>query len=131
MEQKRLNKVLLIFIKFYPFINSLFVCTNLILHYFSTYNRCLDYFILNSPSFFILLYILSYVFKFCRYHRIFIHYLVLEWLLDFFDDLFRIPLNDKHLMYLQMIFFCVFLFTALYLYLNETGFKKFTNKHYR
>lgn len=128
---KKVNKILIISIKFYPILISLVLCLDNILHYLDIRLVFLDYCVFQTLSPILLMYLLSYVFSFCHYHRVFIHYMFIEWFLSYYDDSFQIPLSDKYFMYLQMIIFCVFLFTALYLYLNETGFKKFTTKHYR
>ena len=128
---KKVNKILILSIKFYPILISLVLCLDNILHYLDIRLVFLDYCVFQTLNPILLMYLLSYVFSFCRYHRVFIHYMLVEWFLSYYDDSFQVPLSDKYFMYLQMIIFCVFLFTALYLYLNETGFKKFTTKHYR
>ena len=131
MERGRINKLLVIAIKYYPFFNSILLCLNNVCHYFGIHYYFIDYCIFNTLFPICLLYILSYVLHFCAYHKVFIHYMLLELIISYFDASYGIDLINKKLLYLQMIFFCVFLFTALYLYLNETGFKRFAAKHYR
>lgn len=134
MERKVVNKLLSITVKFYPFLNSIGIFTNILLHYFDYNVRIIDYFVLTNFSSIILLYLLSIVLKFCNYHRIFIHYMLLEFCLDLYDEYFSITLQDKHFMYLQMILFCISLLEALYFYLYDKSNKRiisYNNRKHR
>lgn len=67
----------------------------------------------------IFLYISSYVFKFCNYHRIFLHYISVTWIINIIDYYVGIPLNDLSYLTLQMIVFGTCLFIALFLYVKS------------
>ena len=40
------------------------------------------------------IYIASYTFKFCEYHRIFLYYIVVTWIINIIDLYIGIPIND-------------------------------------
>lgn len=63
----------------------------------------------------ILLYLLSVIFKFCFYHRMFIHYVLLNNILSIFDYYNIIPIHK--IIYLVLL--GITLFLVLYFYLKE------------
>jgi hypothetical protein len=63
----------------------------------------------------IFLYLTSYVFKFCAYHRMFLHYIVVCDIINYIDYYYGIPLSDRSLFALNIIIAGVFLFVILYL----------------
>lgn len=126
---KKVNKILILSIKFYPILISLVLCLDNILHYLDIRLVFLDYCVFQTLSPILLMYLLSYVFSFCRYHRVFIHYMFIEWFLSYYDDSFQVPLSDKYFMYLQMIIFCISLFVALYLYMYDKGNKRIVSNY--
>ena len=65
------------------------------------------------------LYIASYVFKFCEYHRIFLHYIVVNTALNTYDLYVGIPLDDLKLLVLYMSITGIALFVILYLYVKS------------
>jgi hypothetical protein len=77
----------------------------------------------------IYLYIASYVFRFCEYHRMFLHYIVVNTILNTYDYYIGIPLNDLHLLILYLSITGVFLFLLLYLHVKTT--KRFTTEDSR
>lgn len=60
-------------------------------------------------------YITSYTYKFCAYHRMFLHYIVLSTTLSVYDYTYGIPITDRSMFTLQMILAGVSLFVILYL----------------
>lgn len=64
------------------------------------------------------LYVASYVFKFCNYHRMFIHYISLQQIINLIDYYIGIPINDFSFMLLGLTIFGIFLFIILYLYVT-------------
>lgn len=75
----------------------------------------------------IFLYLSSYIFKFCKYHRIFIHYITVTWILNIIDLYIGIPIGDLSYILLQLIIAGISLFTILYFYVKSH--KKSTNKN--
>lgn len=56
----------------------------------------------------VLLYLLSYTFSYCKYHRIPIHYMLVSNSLAIIDYYIGIPLTDKALYCLYLIIFGIF-----------------------
>ena len=63
-------------------------------------------------------YLASYVFKFCEYHRMFLHYITINWILNIIDYYFGIPVSDKGMFLIYMAITGIFMFVILYLYLK-------------
>lgn len=61
------------------------------------------------------IYISSYSFRFCNYHRVFIHYIVFETIVNYVDYNYGIPFEFKSMIVLQTIIALIFLFIILYL----------------
>ena len=70
------------------------------------------------------LYLASYVFQFCAYHRMFLHYIVANNILVWFDYYIGIPVSDRMLFMLHTALVGVFLFLVLYLYRRERCCKR-------
>ena len=89
---------------------------NSILSYFNIDLYILSY--IGGMSIFtmVFLYLSSYVFKFCEYHRIFLHYVVVTWIINTIDYYIGIPINDLEYLCLQMIIAGISLFIILLLY---------------
>ena len=60
------------------------------------------------------MYLASLRFKFCIYHRLFIHYIFLTLILNIIDYHWGIPLSDRNLFLMYMIITGLFLFWILY-----------------
>ena len=60
------------------------------------------------------LYLLSAVFHFCRWHRVLIHYITCNLILNTVDYYIGISVSDKGMFILCLIITGIFLFTALY-----------------
>lgn len=73
----------------------------------------------------IFLYLSSYVFKFCAYHRMFLHYLLITDIINIYDYHIGIPLDNLEYLCLHMIITAISMFIVLYLYMNK---KKKNNK---
>lgn len=66
------------------------------------------------------LYVSSYVFKFCEYHRMFLHYIVVNTGLNTYDLYVGIPLeSDRAAISMYISIACIFLFIILYLYVKN------------
>lgn len=60
-------------------------------------------------------YIASYLLKFCEYHRMFLHYIVIIYIINCIDYYIGIPINDYDLLILYSIITLISLFIILYL----------------
>ena len=65
------------------------------------------------------LYLSSYVFQFCEYHRMFLHYVLATNILSIIDYEVGIPISNLNLFRIHLILFGLFLFLILYLYKHE------------
>ncbi len=65
------------------------------------------------------LYISSYVFRLCEYHRMFLHYIVVNTAINTYDLYIGIPLSDLEILALYMSFTGITLFIILYLYVKS------------
>ena len=100
-------------------IYALLSLLNTILSYFNIDLVILSYVGGVSLITILFIYIASYTFKFCEYHRIFLHYIVVTWIINIIDLYIGIPINDLEYLCLQMIVAGVSLFIILYFYLKR------------
>lgn len=116
---KLLYKIELYLVKIVPMLYALLTLLNTTLSYFGIDAVLLNY--IGSVSFItlLLLYITSYVFKFCEYHRIFIHYTTITWILNIVDLYIGIPISDVGYLGIQLIIAGISLFLILYLYVRS------------
>ena len=78
--------------------------------------------ILNYIMFFtvyLFLYLSSYVFKFCEYHRMFLHYIVLTNIISIYDVYVGIPLDCYWMFRVYLIITGIFAFIILYMYVKS------------
>lgn len=119
---KSLHKIVLYSVKVVPVIIAGIYLLNTMLSYIGIDAPALSY--ITQFLFIYLLYILSYVFKFCEYHRMFIHYILLILVLNIIDYHWGIPLENRGLFLLYGIVTGVFLFIILYLHQKEVKRRK-------
>lgn len=119
MIDKYLYKIELYLIKVIPMIYALLCLLNTVLSYFNIDVVILSY--IGSVSFItlVLLYTTSYVFKFCEYHRMFIHYTTITWILNIIDLYIGIPISNVCYLGIQLIIAGLSLFIILYLYMHR------------
>ena len=125
---KPLYKIELYLLKVIPMIMAALHLASTTLFYFGIDLEVLSY--LGGVSFLTLgfLYLSSYVFKFCEYHRMFLHYIVVANLISIYDTYIGIPVSDGVLFMSNMTIAGIFLFLILYLKKHEQFFKKSCNK---
>lgn len=119
LKSKRLYKMELGLLKVLPMLLALVSLVNSILSYFRIDLPILSYIggiSIISMSF---LYLSSYVFRFCEYHRMFLHYVVVTWVINIVDYYIGIPVSDLTYLCLQMIVAGIALFLILYLYVKN------------
>ena len=116
---KLLYKVTVIVLKILPILLAFITLLNSILSYFNVDLVILNYIGGVSLITILFIYIASYTFKFCEYHRIFLYYIVVTWIINIIDLYIEIPINDLEYLCLQMIVAGVSLFIILYFYLKR------------
>lgn len=116
---KSLYKLEIFTIKTIPIVLALICFINTLLCYTGIDLPILTY--IGGISFLTLgfLYLSSYVFKFCSYHRMFLHYILAVNIISYIDMEYGIPLSNFSLHILYTSIFLIFTFIFLYLKLNE------------
>ena len=112
---KRLYKLELYSAKVVPMLMAGITLANTILSYLGIQLICLSY--IGGISLLVLIrfYITSYTYRFCSYHRMFLHYILISNSIASYDYHVGIPLNNTNLFALNMIIAGVSLFIILYL----------------
>ena len=113
---KSLYKIVLYSVKVIPMLVSGIYLLNTVLSYYDIDLELFSYVV--QFLFIGLMYISSYAFKFCSWHRMFIHYILIILILNIVDYHVGIPLSDKGMVTLYIIIATICLFIALYLKLK-------------
>lgn len=124
LRSKYLYKIELYLIKIIPAVLAAISLLNTVLSYCGIDMPLLSYVGGISLLPLIFLYISSYVFRFCIYHRIFLHYVSITWILNIIDYYWGIPVSDKGIFLLYMSITGVFLFLLLYLHMRKLKQKR-------
>jgi len=119
MEERtvRLHKILLLLLKAIPMLLAVTALLNTLFSYFDIEAEYLSY--IAAALVIVFLYIASYAFHFCSYHRMFLHYFVVNLGLNVWDYYWGIPISDKSLFMVYMIITGIFLFLILYYHQKE------------
>lgn len=112
---KRLYKLELYSAKVVPMLMAGITLANTVLSYLGIQLVYLSY--IGGISLLVLIrfYITSYTYRFCSYHRMFLHYILISNSVALYDYHVGIPLNNTNLFALNMIIAGVSLFIILYL----------------
>ena len=127
LRNKSLYKIELYLLKVMPMLLAAIYLINTVLSYYYIVLPALSY--IGGLSFIPLLfmYISSYVFRFCSYHRMFLHYIVINDLINLIDYYYTLPISDWELLILHMSIAGISLFITLYLYVKSHS--KTVKKH--
>lgn len=121
-----LRRITLYTIKVIPMLLAAVTLLNTLLSYFDIDIPLLSYIGGVSLLPLLFLYLSSYAFKFCEYHRMFLHYVSVTWVLNVVDYYIGIPVSNKSMFLLYMVITCLFLF--LILYFHQKSIKDKRNK---
>lgn len=119
LRSKILYKVQLYLLKVIPMVMAFICLLNTILSYYNIDLEFLSYVGSCSILMVVYLYISSYVFRFCEYHRMFLHYIVLNTAINTYDMYIGVPLSDRGIFTLYLSIAGIFLFIILYLYVKS------------
>lgn len=116
---KALYKIELWIIKIIPFVLALVCFTNTTLSYFGMDISFLSY--LGGISMFplVFLYLSSYVFRFCLFHRLPLHYLSINLILNVIDDYIGIPVSNRGMYSLYLMVTFIFIILLVYEHIHE------------
>jgi hypothetical protein len=111
---KALYKIELLLIKIIPFIIMLFYILNSILSYFNIDILLLSVMSGLSILTWLFLFISSFVFRFCVYHRLPLYYVLIADIINYYDNIIGIPISNKSLFTLNLIIAGVFILLIVY-----------------
>lgn len=114
-ESVKLYKSLILSVKVIPMIIAAINFINIILSYFGIEFLILNYLAGISIFTLVYLYLASYALKFCEYHRIFLHYILITNIINSIDYYYGIPINNKEFIMLHILLVIVFMFIILFL----------------
>lgn len=129
LRNKDLYKIELYLLKVMPMLLAAIYLVNTVLSYYDIIIPVLSCIGGLSLIPLVFMYISSYVFRFCSYHRMFLHYIVVNDLINLTDYYYTLPISDWELFILHMSIAGVSLFVILYLYVK--GYSKNVKKHSR
>lgn len=117
MEEKlqtSLYKIELHWIKIIPIVISILSFLDTILSYVDYEGNTISYII--GLLVWLFLYLSSFVFKFCKWHRMFLYYILTEGIINWYDYEFVIPLSLRPMIAIQLCLIVIFMFVGLYFY---------------
>jgi hypothetical protein len=120
MEAKLRNslyKIELHWIKIIPMVLSFTTFLDTILSYLEVEGTILAY--INALLVWLFLYLSSFVFQFCRWHRMFLYYVLLEGIINWYDYTYGIPLNLRPMVAIQLCLIVIFISIGLYFYQHD------------
>lgn len=124
LRRKNLYKAVLVSLKIIPMLLALLDITNTIVGLLGLECHWISYFGGVSLLTIAFLYLASYVFQFCAYHRMFLHYVLLTNTISVIDFEFGIPISNYALMCMHIVLLGLFLFLVLYFYRKEKCCKR-------
>ena len=119
LARKRLYKMTIGVLKIIPMLLSFCVVLNMFFDFFGIDSGIIS--TIGGISFLPLLfiYLASFAFGFCRYHRMFLHYIVANNVLTMADYYVGLPVDNVSLFMVHIFLVGLFLFFILYLYKHE------------
>ena len=114
-----LKKLLIIFLKVIPMILAGFAFANTVLAYYEIDTLWMHYLAGTSVLTLIFLYMASYVFKFCEYHRMFLLYIVICNIIDTIDVYYGLPVGDAEFLILHLFLMFITMVIVLILFLKK------------
>lgn len=111
---KSLYKIELLLIKVIPFIIMCCYVVNSVLSYFEIDTIILS--IIGGMSIlpWLFLFVSSFVFKFCIYHRLPLYYILITDIINYYDNIIGIPVSNKSLFVLNMIIVGIFVLMIVF-----------------
>ena len=119
-SQRRIHRLTIGALKIIPMLLALTTLLNQILSFFWIDIAAFGYIGGVSLLPMIFLYLASYCFQFCEYHRMFLHYVVVCDIITLIDYYIGIPISSVALFLINLIIAGIALFFILYLHQKET-----------
>lgn len=128
LRSKALYKIELYLIKIIPMLIAGIYLTNTVLSYFYIDLPILSLIGGMSLLPLLFLYISSYVFRFCEYHRMFLHYIVANDMLNYADYYGKIPCSNRTYFLIHIIIAGLALYIILYMKFKDGLYKETNSK---
>lgn len=119
LPERRLYKTLLVLLKIIPMLLAISAMIGMILDFLGIDSSAFSFIGGVSVLPLLFLYLASYVFRFCEYHRMFLHYVVANNVLTFADYYIELPVDNATLFMIHIFLVGLFLFLVLYFYRKE------------
>lgn len=116
---KTLVKLLLVCIKYLPFIIALCYVLNIVLSYLDIDTIYLSAISHTSLLPLIFMLLCSFVYKFCIYHRLPLYYIFTNNVISSFDYKYHIPITDRLLFSLYLTITFIFIILTVYIYVTR------------
>jgi hypothetical protein len=129
LRSEYLYKILLILLKYIPLIISLFYIINTLTAFVGTDIPVLNNIAGMSLFTWLFMYISTWVFRFCIYHRMFLYYILITDIVNITDYYIGIPVSDYNLIIIHGLIIGISLFLILYFYVTNN--KKTTTSNSR
>lgn len=123
LRSKHLYKIELFLLKIIPVVLAMVCFINTTLSYFQIDVTFLSYFGGISILPLIFLYLSSYSFRFCSYHRLPLHYISINLILNLFDEYIGIPLQNRELYAVYLIITFIFIILLIYEHCKQRNIK--------
>jgi len=120
---KTIYKIELFLLKIIPFILATVYLVNTTLSYFKIDIPFLSYLGGISILPLLFLYLSSYAFKFCFYHRLPLHYITINLVLNIVDEYIGIPLSNRNLYAVYVIITFIFIILLVYEHCRKRNIK--------
>lgn len=130
-SRQRIHKLTILVLKVIPMLLALVSLLNTTLSYLGVDLMIFSYIGCTSFLSITFLYLASYCFGFCSYHRMFLHYVVVSDLLSIYDYHIGIPVSDTSLFLIHLIIAGITLYIILYLHQHDKCNKRTTRKNTR
>ena len=117
--ERRTYKLLLGMLKVIPMLLAFLAIVNTMLDFLGVESSVISMFGGISVLSLAFLYLASYVFRFCIYHRMFLHYILANNTITLLDYYIGIPIDTFNLFILHVVLIGLFLFLVLYFYRKE------------
>lgn len=112
-------KLLILMLKYIPMLISLVYVLNTTLSYFYIDIPVLSNLAGMSILPWIFMYLSATVFRFCLYHKMFLHYILVTDIINIIDYYVGIPIEDLELLMIHGTITGLFLFVILFLYVKS------------
>lgn len=114
-------KLQLKIVKLLPMIIAFIYILGTVLNYYEVNTIMLN--LLGGMSFLplVFLYVASFAFRFCGYHRMFLHYIAASDCINWLDYVINIPITDLQYLILLVALYGITCFIALFMFLRKRG----------